>query len=345
MALANVGLYSVELTDTNGQSVQSDYALLEIGTPGIVSYAKLEEILLSGGTGFNFNWRGPHPLVFSSVSAGTLGYVGINSYDSYDNSLQATSSKVIGSSGSTRYYALVPHDTATMVIASTNTGCSTTLFVYTGTDVLNLRTVASDESHTAGDGLNGKVSFSATSGTSYLVQVNPSSATAPQQLGVIYKLGVAPSASGPPQTVFLIEGNGTTLLPAAGSPTSPTYQWRKNGVNLSGATGSSYPLASVEYNQGGTYSVVVSNLMGVVTNTIAVLSVQSPLRLAPDISVGPVNYRITGSATQAVVLQLSTDLAVWTGLFTNLDSTAAINFLDRNASGRSSGFYRWKGYP
>jgi len=178
---------------------------------------------------------------------------------------------VIGSSGSTRCYTLVPQDTATLVVAATNTGCSTTLLVYTGTDVLNMREVASDESHTAGDGLNGKVSFQATSGTTYLVRVNPSSATAPQQLGVLYKLGVPPSASGPPQTVFVTEGSGTTLLPAAGSPTSPTYQWRKNGVNISGGTGSSYPLSNVQYNQGGTYSVVVSNLMGAVTNTIAVL--------------------------------------------------------------------------
>ena len=345
VALANVGLYSVELTGTNGQSVQSDYALLEIGTPGIVSYAKLEEILLSGGNGFNLNSRGPRPLVFSSVSAGTIGYVGINSYNSYDSSLQAANTKVVGSSGSTRYYALVPTDTATLVMASTNSGCLTTLFVFTGTDVLNMQTVASDENHTAGDGLNGKVSFRAISGTTYLVQVNPSSATAPQQLGVTWKLGVPPTASGPPQTVFLIEGAGTTLLPGAGSPTSPTYQWRCNGGNISSATGSSYPLSNVQYNQGGTYSVVVSNLMGVVTNTIAVLSIESPLRLAPDTSLGPVNYRVTGSATQAVVLQLSTDLTVWTGLFTNFDSTAAINYLDRNAGGRSSGFYRWKRYP
>jgi len=67
--------------------------------------------------------------------------------------------------------------------------------------------------------------------------------------------------------------------------------------------------------------------------------------MAPDTSLGPVNYRLTGSDTQAIVLQLSADLANWTGLFTNLDSTAAINFLDRNASARSSGFYRWKSYP
>ena len=50
--------------------------------------------------------------------------------------------------------------------------------------------------------------------------------------------------------------------------------------------------------------MVVSNLMGVVTNAIALVSVDSLLKIA---SVIPAH--ISGSATQTTVLQLSTNLA------------------------------------
>ena len=58
---------------------------------------------------------------------------------------------------------------------------------------------------------------------------------------------------------------------ASGSP-APTYQWRKNGVNLSGATSSTYQV-SASTSLAGYYDVVVSNSAGAVTSSSALLSV------------------------------------------------------------------------
>jgi CSLREA domain-containing protein len=54
-----------------------------------------------------------------------------------------------------------------------------------------------------------------------------------------------------------------------------TYQWRKNGANISGATASSYTIAAVTAADAGNYDVVVSGLCGNLTSNAAVLTVSS----------------------------------------------------------------------
>ena len=52
----------------------------------------------------------------------------------------------------------------------------------------------------------------------------------------------------------------------------PTYQWRKNGINIVGATGSSYTIASVGSGDDGNYTVVAKNSVGSVTSNVAALA-------------------------------------------------------------------------
>jgi pectate lyase/pectin methylesterase-like acyl-CoA thioesterase len=61
---------------------------------------------------------------------------------------------------------------------------------------------------------------------------------------------------------------------ATGSP-APTYQWRKNGVAIAGATASTYAVASVSGADTGGYTVVVSNSVGSVTSAVASVAVLS----------------------------------------------------------------------
>jgi hypothetical protein len=55
-----------------------------------------------------------------------------------------------------------------------------------------------------------------------------------------------------------------------------SYQWRKNGINISGATGSTLTLTSVRAIDAGPYSVVVANACGSVTSSGATLTVNAP---------------------------------------------------------------------
>ncbi|MFA5344625.1 MAG: Ig-like domain-containing protein, partial [Kiritimatiellia bacterium] len=55
------------------------------------------------------------------------------------------------------------------------------------------------------------------------------------------------------------------------------YQWRRNGVNIAGATAAGYTNpATVSGDSGAKYSVVVSNTLGKVTSTNAILTVNCP---------------------------------------------------------------------
>jgi hypothetical protein len=111
-------------------------------------------------------------------------------------------------------------------------------------------------------------------------------------------------------------------------------------VNIPGATNANYTNSNIQYNQCGSYSVVVSNLVGVVTNAIALVSVNSLLKIA---SVNPA--QISGSATQTTVLQLSTNLASWKPLYTNQTTLLPVNYLDTDSINRDKGFYRLKSWP
>lgn len=68
-------------------------------------------------------------------------------------------------------------------------------------------------------------------------------------------------------------GKSVTLSVNA-SGTSPfTYQWKKDGTNLSGATASTYKITSAQGVNSGNYTVVVSNPAGSTTSDIGTLIV------------------------------------------------------------------------
>jgi alpha-tubulin suppressor-like RCC1 family protein len=70
-------------------------------------------------------------------------------------------------------------------------------------------------------------------------------------------------------------GSWTFQVGASGDP-APSYQWRFNGANISGATASSYSVSGATSAQAGPYDVVVSNPCGSVTSAIALLAVALP---------------------------------------------------------------------
>jgi hypothetical protein len=75
---------------------------------------------------------------------------------------------------------------------------------------------------------------------------------------------------------------GTATFSVTATGTLPfSYQWRLNGTNLSGATASSLVLANVQLADAGTYSVVVSNVVGSVTSSNAILQVDPACAPAP----------------------------------------------------------------
>lgn len=101
--------------------------------------------------------------------------------------------------------------------------------------------------------------------------------------------GVAPLVPGPSAPTILRQPADTSVkrggvadfeVTAFVTP-APTYQWRKNGVNISGATTSSLRIKDVEFADAGNYDVIVTNSLGTVTSRPATLTVTSVITSQP----------------------------------------------------------------
>jgi hypothetical protein len=90
----------------------------------------------------------------------------------------------------------------------------------------------------------------------------------------------APRIITPPQNQTVTVGNSASFLVVVDSSLPVTYQWFFNGLSLNGAVDALLTLNNVTFGQAGSYSVVVSNSAGSVTNT-AVLTVPQLPNLAP----------------------------------------------------------------
>jgi hypothetical protein len=102
-----------------------------------------------------------------------------------------------------------------------------------------------------------------------------------------------------------------------------TYQWKFNGTNISGATGSAYTISGVQSNNAGNYAVVVADPAGSAASSPAALTVARPslaFNFIKTLAGGQVHLQLAGDPVN-VVLQTSADLSNWvssaTGSLTN----------------------------
>ena len=108
---------------------------------------------------------------------------------------------------------------------------------------------------------------------SYTVVVTDPSGSALTESATLTVL-VPPSLAGPTDQMVALGGSATMQVTASG--TAPFgYQWSLNGTNLVGATTDTLILNSVQTNQAGSYTVVVTNVVGTANGT-AVLTVVVP---------------------------------------------------------------------
>jgi hypothetical protein len=83
----------------------------------------------------------------------------------------------------------------------------------------------------------------------------------------------APSITTPPANVTVIEGNPASFSVVATGTEPLSYQWRKGGIAITGATGTSYSIAAAMPADEGSYDVVVTNDCGSATSAAATLTV------------------------------------------------------------------------
>ncbi|MBK9138765.1 MAG: immunoglobulin domain-containing protein [Verrucomicrobia bacterium] len=88
---------------------------------------------------------------------------------------------------------------------------------------------------------------------------------------------VAPTITQQPASITVSAGLPVQFSVAASGFPAPTYRWRRNGVDIPGATDSTYAIAEASAQTAGAYDVVVANALGEVTSAAAQLTVGIPL--------------------------------------------------------------------
>ena len=107
------------------------------------------------------------------------------------------------------------------------------------------------------------------------------SATATLTIGTSGPTATAPVFTLQPQSVTATAKSTVSFTASASGTPAPTYQWRKDGAAIAGATAAKLTLTNVNKGSAGTYTVVASNSAGSALSNPATLTVTNSKALAP----------------------------------------------------------------
>lgn len=283
------GTYTVLIT-ASGCSATSSGIPVSVGTTpattvtagGATTFCSGGSVALSAstGTGYTYQWRNNG----SNISGATSS--------SYTATASGVYSVVVNNSGCTATsgnttVTVNPSPSATVTAGGATSFCaggSVTLSANTGTGLTY-------QWRNNGSNISGATSstYTATASGSYTVVVT-SSGCSTTSAATSVTVSAAPTAtiSAGGATTFC---SGSSVTLSANTGTGLTYQWRRNGSNISGATASTYSA-----NTAGTYTVVVSNGGCSTTSSGIVVTVNA----APSASItagGSTTFCTGGSVT------------------------------------------------
>ncbi len=157
----------------------------------------------------------------------------------------------------------------------------------TVTPIWSISSGTSYASITSGGVLTGKAAGTATVKAAYEGMTATKNVT-------VNAAAVKPSITTQPKSQTVNEGSSVIFSVVATGTAPLTYQWKKNGSNISGATSDSYAISSAKASDDGSYTVTVSNSAGSVTSSAATLTVNVPVTLS-SISISGNNSVNVGS--------------------------------------------------
>jgi len=187
----------------------------------------------------------------------------------------------------------------------------------------------------------------------YTVIVSNAVATATSAVATVTVLN-PPAIVTPPTSLTVTQGAGAAFTVTATGSEPLSYQWQKNGTNLTdgghvtGSGTTNLSLSSVSASDAGSYAVVVANGAGsaaTVGATLTVVMCQPPLfdsiGLLPD---GSVQLGMSGGLGCCWILECTSNLVDWVVL-TNFSSGGPFPYHDSVAISQSRRFYRLRLCP
>jgi hypothetical protein len=286
----NGALFTVTITDTVG-SVTSSAAALTINLPPTISSQPTSQSVTAGQSAtFSVAATGTATLMYqwkkggTAISGATAASYTTPATTSADNGLKFTVTVTNGSGNVTSNAATLTvasagvapsissqpagktvavGQTATFSVTATGTGTLTYQWKKNGTAISGATsasyttpaTVASD---------NGAVFTVTVTGTSGNVT----------STGATLTVNALPSITAQPASKTVLTGQTATFSVTATGTATLTYQWKKGGTAISGATSASYTTpATTSADNGAQFTVTVTNAAGNVTSNTATLTV------------------------------------------------------------------------
>ncbi|MDQ6631524.1 MAG: immunoglobulin domain-containing protein, partial [Verrucomicrobiota bacterium] len=123
-----------------------------------------------------------------------------------------------------------------------------------------------------------------------------------------------------------------------------SYQWRFNNNNISAATNNTYTRLNVQTNDTGAYSVMITNSIGGVISSNAVLTVTLPgptqFQSIIHLLDGRMDLIFSGDLGVSYWIDRTTNLVDWEPLTNMININGLIEFIDTSATNSDKGFYR-----
>jgi hypothetical protein len=173
---------------------------------------------------------------------------------------------------------------------------------------------------------------------SYTCVVTNIAGSVESNAAVISVVGVAPVIDAQPQNTTVYDGSSFTLSVTAHGTVPLTYQWKKNGSNIAGATSSSYTKTGVMADSGS-YTCVVTNVVSSTETNSAAVVVQG---IIPVIDTQPTGTTILDgqSFTVTVVAHGTASLTYqWTKNGVNVDGATSATYTKNPAAMTDTGSY------
>jgi hypothetical protein len=133
---------------------------------------------------------------------------------------------------------------------------------------------------------------------------------------------LAPTITTQPAALTVTAGAAATFTVVATGTPAPTYQWQKDGANCTGAsaTTATFTISAVATTDAGTYTVIVTNIVGHVTSNGAALTVN----VGPAITTQPSALTVTaGAAATFTVVATGTPAVTYQWKKDGVDLTGA----------------------
>ena len=263
-APGKLGVYTVRVT--NGTSVAvSDPAVFEIASQNATPTSdKFQDTFERAGYSLASEpGKKKKPVGLVSLASGAVGSQILNNYGSTKDEGEPLHAGITG--GASRWQAIEPEVDGTLALDTAGSEPDTVLAVYIGDSLLSLQEVASDNNG-GPDGRSAAVTIPVTAETYYLVAVDSVGGSN----GIVqlnWRLGQYPVLSQPPVRVFDPNQNVTLSVSVNGGVGPFAYQWYKDDQLLPGKTNNPLQLFNVNAAAAGLYTLAVSNLVGIVSNT------------------------------------------------------------------------------